>query len=74
MISDWKRRVPMTAVALMLGAGIAAGSAAAEPAAPSVKGKFASKGVTLGAKTAIAFKGKSFLGGDDALIVAVGPK
>ena len=37
----------------------------------TVKGTFRSKGITLSAKSAIAFHGKSFLGGGDALIVAI---
>ena len=37
----------------------------------TVKGTFKSKGVTLAAKSAIAYQGKSFLGGDNALIVVI---
>jgi hypothetical protein len=37
----------------------------------TVKGTFRSKGITLSAKSAIAYRGKSFLGGGDALIVAI---
>jgi hypothetical protein len=57
---------------LVLGTALAVGQVfAAEPLASNVKGKFSSLGVTLDAKSAVAFKGKSFLGGDDAIIVAV---
>lgn len=47
------------------------GSALAADAPDTAKGTFKSKSVTLAAKSAIAYKGKSFLGGEDALIVAV---
>ena len=55
-------------VALILGAALAGGSVvAAEPSASGVKGKFSSDSVTLDARSAIAFKGKSSLGDDDAI-------
>jgi len=62
----------MKPVALILAIVLAAGTVfAADPLASSVRGKFSSDGVTLDARSALAFKGKSFLGGDDAIIVAV---
>ncbi len=71
MTNAWKRSVPLRLFALFLGAALAAGSVfAADPSASGVKGKFSSSAVTLDAKSAVAFKGKSFLG-DDAIIVAV---
>jgi hypothetical protein len=58
--------------ALLLGTAITGASVlAADPMAPSAKGQFSSSGVTLDAKSAVAFKDKSFLGGDDVLVVAV---
>jgi hypothetical protein len=54
-----------------LAALLCSGPAFAADAPDTAKGTFKSKTVTLAAKSAIAYKGKSFLGGDDALIVAV---
>jgi hypothetical protein len=50
---------------------IAAAPALAADAPDSAKGSFKSKTVTLQAKSAIAYRGKSFLGTSDALIVVV---
>ena len=50
---------------------LCSGPALAADTPESAKGTFKSKSVTLATKSAIAYKGKSFLGGDDALIVAV---
>jgi hypothetical protein len=70
---NWlQNRVGLRFAALMLGTAMTVGSVpAADLPAPSARGKFSSSGVTLDAKSAVAFKDKSFLGGDDALIVAV---
>jgi hypothetical protein len=43
---------------------------AADPAPDTATGRFTSQGAALDIRSAIAFRGKSFLGGDDALIVA----
>jgi hypothetical protein len=56
-----------TVSALLLAAGIAF----AADAPDTVKGSFKSKAVTLPAKSAIAYRGKSFLGNNEAMIVAV---
>jgi len=56
---------------LLLSASIGAGIADATDAPATAKGAFKSSGITLEARSAIAFKGKSSLGADDALIVAV---
>ena len=50
---------------------IAAGAAIAADAPDTAGGTFKSKAVTLEIRSAIAFKAKSSLGSDDALIVAV---
>lgn len=50
---------------------LSAGLVLAADTQDTVKGSFKSKGITLQAKSAIAYRGKSFLGGDDALIVVV---
>ena len=50
---------------------LAAGLACAADVPDTVKGSFKSKAITLQAKSAIAYRGKSFLGTGDALIVAV---
>jgi hypothetical protein len=56
---------------LIVCACIAAAPAPAAEAPDTVKGSFKSKTVTLQAKSAIAYRGKSFLGSGDALIVVV---
>ena len=57
---------------LMVSAVLAMASAhAADPLPSTATGSFASQGTKLDVKSALAFHGKSFLGGDDALIVAV---
>ena len=56
---------------LLLCLALLSGPVLAADAPDTAKGTFRSKGVTLAAKSAIAYRGKSFLGGDDALIVAV---
>lgn len=56
-----------TALALFLIAGFAL----AADAPDTVKGNFKSKTITLQAKSAIGYRGKSFLANSDALIVAV---
>jgi hypothetical protein len=61
------RRPVLLATALL----VMALARAAGPSPSSAIGSFTSKGTTLEVKSAIAFRGKSFLGGDDALIVAV---
>ncbi len=50
---------------------IAVGAAIAADAPDTAGGTFKSKAVTLEIRSAIAFKAKSSLGSDDALIVAV---
>ncbi|HSS69428.1 MAG TPA: hypothetical protein VLQ46_02125 [Casimicrobiaceae bacterium] len=61
----------MIRAGLILCACIAVGAALAADAPESVKGSFKSKAVTLQAKSAIAYRGRSFLGSGDALIVVV---
>jgi hypothetical protein len=61
----------MRRVALTIGALAIALAAFAADAPDTAKGSFKSKGVTLQAKSAIAYRGKSFLGNGEALIVAV---
>ena len=56
---------------MALCACFAAGLAFAADAPETAKGSFKSKDITLQAKSAIAYRGKSLLGGGDALIVAV---
>ena len=58
-------------IQLLVSAALAMGAAyAADPATDNATGRFTSQGATLDIRSAIAFRGKSFLGGDDALIVA----
>ena len=61
----------MIRAGLVLCACIAVGAALAAEAPESVKGSFKSKTVALQTKSAIAYRGKSFLGSGDALIVVV---
>ena len=61
----------MKKAAVALCIALATGPACAADAPDTVKGSFKSKAVTLQAKSAIAYRGKSFLGTGDALIVAV---
>jgi len=61
----------MNKAAVALCAGLFAAVACAEDAPDTVKGNFKSKDITLQAKSAIAYRGRSFLGTGDALIVAV---
>lgn len=65
------RETPMKKAAVALCIALATGPACAADAPDTVKGSFKSKAVTLQAKSAIAYRGKSFLGTGDALIVAV---
>ena len=64
-------RITRAAVVVLLCSLLYDGSALAADAPESAKGTFKSKTVTLAAKSAIAYKGRSFLGSEDALIVAV---
>ena len=61
----------MIRAVLILCACIAAAPALAADAPGSAKGNFKGKAVTLEVKSAIAYRGKSFLGSGDALIVVV---
>ena len=61
----------MQHILLLVAAALAMTAAhAAGPAPDTATGRFTSQGTTLDIRSAIAFRGKSFLGGDDALIVA----
>lgn len=60
-------RFRLLAAAALLGVG----AALAADAPDGAGGTFKSKAITLQVRSAIAFKGKSFLGREDALIVAV---
>ena len=62
---------PMQRILLLASVALAMTAAhAAGPATDTATGRFTSQGTTLDIRSAIAFRGKSFLGGDDALIVA----
>ena len=54
----------------LIGTSVAAGATTALES-ETAHGSFVSQAITLQVKSAIAFRGKSFLGGGDALIVAV---
>jgi len=62
-------RTLMTRIGLLV--FLVAGLVLAADATDTVKGSFKSKTVTLQAKSAIAYRGKSFLGNSEALMVAV---
>ena len=66
-----KTALARTFLQLLCWAALGSGPAFAADPPDTAKGTFKSKNVTLNVKSAIAYKGKSFLGGDDALIVAV---
>ena len=65
------RAAMLSLAVLVLSAGIGVGAAAPADAPGTAKGTFRSQGITLEARSAIAFKGRSSLGSDDVLIVAV---
>jgi hypothetical protein len=62
---------PMNKAGVALCVALIAGLACAADAPDTVRGSFKSKAITLQAKSAIAYRGKSFLGSGDALIVVV---